>query len=242
MFEDSLLESGGRMNTKKPLTVFLSFAIQSIILAVLVLIPLIYTEALPRRELMTFLMAPPPPPPPPPPPAPAAPVRVAPRIIQKPQEMVQPKAIPKLVAIIEEEPLPPQAPVGGVVGGTNFGLAGAGVGGVLSGIIAPPPPPPPPPPERVRVGGQVQSARLVDQPRPVYPALARQARIQGTVRLEAVISKVGTIEELTVVSGHPLLIQAALDAVKQWRYQPTELNGVPVVVVTTIEVNFTLGG
>ena len=92
------------------------------------------------------------------------------------------------------------------------------------------------------MGGQVQSAKLLNQPRPSYPPLARQARIQGTVRLEAVISKDGAIEELKVVSGHPLLIQSAIDAVKQWRYQPTQLNGVAVEVVTTIDVNFTLGG
>ena len=241
MFEDSLLEYGGRMKTKKSTTVMMSFVIQSVIVFVLILIPLIYTEALPSRELMTFLMAPPPPPPPPPPPAPAA-VRVAPRVIQRPQEMVQPKAIPKQVARIVEDPLPPPGPVGGVVGGIDPGFTGA-AGGVLGGIIdAPPPPPPPPPPERVRVGGQVQAANLINSPRPAYPALARQARIQGKVLLEAVISKEGTIEELKVVSGHPLLIQSALDAVKQWRYRPTMLNGVSVEVVTTIEVNFTLGG
>jgi protein TonB len=154
--------------------------------------------------------------------------------------MVQPKAIPREVAIIREDPLPPPGPVGGVVGGIDSGLAGGGVGGVLGGIIAAPPPPPPPQ-ERIRVGGQVQSARLVNQPRPVYPPLARQARIQGTVRLEAVINKEGLIEELTVVSGHPLLIKAAQDAVLQWQYQPTLLNGVAVEVITTIDVNFTMG-
>jgi protein TonB len=92
------------------------------------------------------------------------------------------------------------------------------------------------------VGGQVQSAKLVNQVRPVYPPLARQARIQGTVRLEAVINKDGVIEELKVISGHPLLIPAAQAAVAQWRYEPTLLNGVPVEVITTIDVNFTLGG
>ncbi|MBI4479037.1 MAG: TonB family protein [Acidobacteria bacterium] len=243
MFEDSLLEYGGRMRTKKPLAVFISFVIQTLITGIMVLIPLIYTEALPRRELMTFLMAPPPPPPPPPPPAPAPKVRVVPRVVQQPQEMVQPKAIPKQVAILKEEPLPPPGPVGGVVGGIDSGLMGGAAGGMLGGIIAAPPPPPPPPPqERIRVGGQVQSAKLVNQARPVYPPLARQARIQGTVRLEAVINKDGAIEELKVVSGHPLLIKAAQDAVLQWRYQPTMLNGVAVEVITTIDVNFTLGG
>jgi protein TonB len=240
MFEDSLLEYGGRLKTKKPLTVFASFVIQTVVVGIMVLIPLIYTEALPRHQLMSFLTAPPPPPPPPPPPATAPRVRVVPRVVQQPQEMVQPRAIPKEVAIIREDPLPPPGPVGGVVGGVAGGIPGGSAGGVLGGIIAAAPPPPPP--ERIRVGGQVQSAKLVNQARPTYPPLARQARIQGTVRLEAVISKNGAIEELKVVSGHPLLIQSAQAAVLQWRYEPTLLNGVPVEVITTIDVNFTLGG
>ena len=241
MFEESLLDSGRKIKTKKPLTVFVSFVGQCVMLGIMVLIPLIYTEALPKHQLMTFLMAPPPPPPPPPPPGPPPKVRVIPKVVQKPQEMVQPKAIPKQVAIIVEEPLPP-APVGGVVGGVAGGIPGGAAGGVLGGMIsaAPPPPPPPPPSEPIRVGGQVQSAKLVSQPRPAYPPLARQARVQGTVRLEAVINKEGAIDNLEVVSGHPLLIQSALDAVRQWRYQPTLLNGVPVEVITTIDVNFTL--
>jgi protein TonB len=244
MFEDSLFESGGRLKTKKKFTVFASFIIQSTIIGILVLIPLIYTEALPKHELLTFLMAPPPPPPPPPPPAMAPKVIVKPKAAPPPQEMVQPKAIPKQVARIVEEPPPPTTMAGGVVGGIAGGIGGGTTGGILGGIIAaapPPPPPPPPPQERIRVGGAVQQANLIAQPKPVYPPLARQARIQGTVKLEAVISKEGTIENLTVVSGHPLLIQAALDAVKQWKYKPTMLNGVPVEVVTTVDVNFTLG-
>src|SRR3989475_792792 len=105
-------------------------------------------------------------------------------------------------------------------------------------LIAPPPPPPPPPPQRIRVGGNVQAANLLSQVKPVYPPLAKQARIQGVVVLEAEISKEGTIDNLKVVTGHPLLIQSAIDAVKQWRYKPTLLNGEPVPVVTTITVNF----
>ena len=85
-------------------------------------------------------------------------------------------------------------------------------------------------PQRIKVGGNVQSAKLVRQPRPVYPPLAKQARISGVVKLSAVISKDGTIKELQVISGHPLLVPAALEAVKQWVYQPTLLNGEPVEV------------
>jgi protein TonB len=90
------------------------------------------------------------------------------------------------------------------------------------------------------VGGNVQSARLINQPKPVYPPLARQARIQGTVRFNAIIGNDGRIANLTLVNGHPLLVPAATAAVKQWVYNPTLLNGEPVEVVTVIDVNFTL--
>ena len=86
----------------------------------------------------------------------------------------------------------------------------------------------------------MQAAKLVRQPKPVYPPLAKQARIQGTVRFNAVIGKDGTIQNLTLVSGHPLLVPSATEAVSQWVYQPTLLNGEPVEVVTQIDVNFTL--
>ena len=159
MFEDSLIESGGQIKTKKGMTVFISAVVHSLLIVVLILIPLIYTDTIEARQLITFL-------------------------------------------------------------------------------VALPPPPPPPPPQRVRVGGNVQAANLLSQVKPVYPPLAKQARIQGVVVLEAIISKEGTIDNLKVITGHPLLIQAAIDAVKQWKYKPTQLNGEPVEVVTTITVNF----
>jgi protein TonB len=165
-------------------------------------------------------------------------------------KLMQPKAIPKNIAIIKEDDMPPPAAIAGVVGGVPGGVPGGTPGGVIGGIIsatpvAPPPPPKveapkPAAPQRIRVGGNVQKALLVHQPKPVYPPLARQARISGTVKLNAIISKDGAIEQLTVVSGHPLLIPAALEAVKQWRYKPTLLNGEPVEVITQIDVNFTL--
>ena len=93
---------------------------------------------------------------------------------------------------------------------------------------------------RIRIGGNVQAAKIIKRVQPVYPPLARQTRIQGTVRLHVIIAKDGTIKQLEITSGHPLLQQASLDAVKQWRYQPTLLNGKPVEVDTTIDVIFTL--
>jgi protein TonB len=92
----------------------------------------------------------------------------------------------------------------------------------------------------MRVGGNVQSANLINQVRPTYPPLAKAARVQGTVKFEAVIGKDGSIQNLHMISGPPLLVQAAMQAVQQWKYRPTLLNGEPVEVITTIDVNFTL--
>jgi TonB family protein len=95
-------------------------------------------------------------------------------------------------------------------------------------------------PNRIRVGGNVQQTKLIYGPRPAYPPLAKQARIQGVVKLNVVLSKEGTVENIEAASGHPLLVPAALDAVRQWVYQTTLLNGNPVEVVTVVDVNFTL--
>jgi serine/threonine-protein kinase len=103
-----------------------------------------------------------------------------------------------------------------------------------------PPPSKPQPPQRIRVGGQVMSARLIFHPKPEYPPLAKMARVQGVVRLDAVIGKDGTVQELRLISGHPLLVKAAMDAVKDWRYQPTLLKDESVEVATEIDVNFAL--
>ncbi len=129
---------------------------------------------------------------------------------------------------------------GGVPGGVPGGQAGGIVGGVLGGVSSAPPPPKPKPPKRIRVSSGVQEAKLVHRAQPVYPSIAKQARIQGTVRLEAVIAKDGTIKNLKVIEGHPLLTQAAVQAVQQWRYEPTLLNNQPVEVQTYIDVHFKL--
>ena len=102
------------------------------------------------------------------------------------------------------------------------------------------PAPPKPVQSRIKVGGNVTAARILNRTTPIYPPLARQTRISGTVRLHAIIAKDGTVQQLEVLSGHPLLVQAALDAVRQWRYQPTLLNGEPVEVDTTVDVIFSL--
>ena len=251
MFEQTFVDGTGKTN--KSWTILVSFAIQIALVGVAIIIPLIYFDALPKTQLTTFLTAPPPPPPPPSPP-PATAVQVT-KVIHKQFDaghLTAPKTIPKDIKMIKEEELPP-ASSGGVVGGVAGGVPGGSLGGVLGGIVgglpsaAPPPPPPPPPAEKpkppaapIRVGGNVQQANLIRQVKPNYPPLAKQARIQGTVKFNAVIAKDGTIQNLTVVSGHPMLVQSALEAVKQWLYKPTLLNNEAVEVITTIDVNFTL--
>ncbi|HZP34393.1 MAG TPA: energy transducer TonB [Candidatus Acidoferrales bacterium] len=242
MFDDLVESSVVKKKTNTGWAVVLSTIVQVCVLVVLILIPLIYTQALPKAMLTTLLIAPPPPPPPPPPPA-EAPKVIKPvaRLIQQ-GKLTQPRAIPKQVAVFKEAELPPEAPVaaGGVLGGVDSGL----LGGLGAGpaVAAPPPPPPPKQTQRIKLGGQVVAAKLLAQPQPVYPPLARQARIQGNVVLHAIIDKDGRVGELQVISGHPLLVQSALEAVKNWRYQPTQLNGEPVEVDTTITVSFVLGG
>ena len=156
-----------------------------------------------------------------------------------------PTAIPKKVAMIkEDEAPPPSTGVAGVVGGVPGGVPGGAMGGVLGGIIGNTPTvvPKAATPQRVRVSQGVSQGLLIRQVKPNYPALARSARIQGAVVLQALISKDGSIENLHLVSGHPMLAPAAIDAVKQWKYKPYFLNGEPVEVETTINVNFTLAG
>src|SRR5205814_1159233 len=184
------------------------------------------------------------PPPPPPPPPPQAP-KVQPKPVVRQfiaNQLIAPKVIPKTVNKVEESAPPPDAGIG-VVGGVGDagGVAGGVIGGVIGGVgPAPPPPPPKKPSGPVRVGGQVAEANLIRKVQPVYPPLAKSARVQGTVEFTATISKDGNIENLVLVRGHPLLVNAAKEAVLQWKYRPTLLNGQPVEVITDIIVNFTL--
>jgi protein TonB len=243
MFEDSLIESGGRLKTQRGRTTTVAFILEVMVIIVMILIPLIFTEALPRTQLMTFLVAPPPPPPPPPPPA--AVVKV-PKVIQTDivnGELRTPTKIPQKVQMIKEDEAPPPVSTSGVIGGIG-GMPGGQMGGVIGGIVAAAnlPVPKIAAPQRIRVSSGVSQGLLVRKVQPAYPPLARQARIQGVVILQAQISKEGNIENLQLISGHPMLAPAAIDAVKQWKYRPYLLNGEPVEVETQVQVNFTLSG
>jgi periplasmic protein TonB len=176
---------------------------------------------------------------------------VAPRRFN-PGELTAPRTVPKDLpqAVAVAEPLLPQAPdlaavpdgvPGGVPGGVIGGLAGA-----LPSLVVPPPPPAAKAvpaaavTRRLEVGGAVQAAKLIHEVQPLFPKLAEEARIGGVVRLKAVIATDGHIKDLTLISGHPLLIQSAMKAVRQWVYRPTYLNGQPAEVDTEIDVTFAL--
>jgi protein TonB len=223
----------------KPWTVGVSMILQAVILSILILIPLIYTEALPKGFMNTFLVAPAPPPPPPPPAAQVKVVHAPPRIIPL-NKMVAPTVIPKKIEVVHDA-----APdMAGVEGGIGV-PGGTGIpGGVLGGIIggsAPPPPPAPVHTGPLRVGGNVEAGRVLEKVDPTYPPIARAARIQGTVVLHAIVGKDGTIQKLTYVSGPAMLMNACMSAVHQWRYKPYILDGEPWEVDTEISCVFSVG-
>ncbi len=249
LFEDSLLEASSGQRKRRTWTTLLACVLQCLLVAVLILIPLWFTDVLPKQQLLTFLEAPPPPPPPPA----AAPAPKAVRVVKVTSDIANgqlrtPGRIPARVQMIKEDDAPPPTISEGVVGGVPGGVPGGQLGGVIGGIISsnsslgavPTLSKPAAMPQRVRVSQGVSKGLLVYHIDPPYPVLARQAHIQGTVVLTAFIDKEGIIQNLQVVSGHPLLTPAAVEAVKQWKYKPFLLNGQPVGVETTVIVNFRL--
>jgi protein TonB len=242
MFEDSLFDSGAGSRSRKTWPKLASVAIEGLAIGVLVTLPLIYTQALPEQLWLGVLEAPPPP-------LGRAPVQEArprPRATHgqvDDQVFREPSTIPRVTSMEREEPASAEGPP------RMDGLVEGGVpGGVPNSVIteiarsAPPVMVKPSAPGKLRVSSGVAAGMLVHQVKPQYPPLAVQARIQGTVVLQAVIGKDGTVRDLHLVSGHPMLAPAAIEAVKQWRYRPYLLNDEPVEVDTQVNVNFTLGG
>jgi protein TonB len=243
-----LVYSAHRSHDWKRAATSLAYVVELMLVGALILVPLVYTQALPRQWLITGLYIPPPPPGPPPTQRAGRPA--APSHRPAVDVFTAPVSIPPVVAVISESPEPPRVgdgPVGPIVPGVPSGF-GPGTGYIPGGApweAATPPPPLPTPhaparPQMVRRGGDVIAAMALYQPKPVYPPLAIMARIQGTVVLQAIIGTDGSVRNLKALSGHPLLVPAAIDAVKTWRYQPTLLNAEPVEVLTQIDVKFEL--
>lgn len=241
MFEDSLLESAGRIPSRRGLTTATSLALQSLLVASLMLLPLVYTDALPERWWLVdriFVPASPPPP-----------VGAARQVHATPAatseiwdgHILQPRHIPRSFADMVEAQAPPVGFIEGVPYGTTDGARDGVPSGVLTPGAASPPSPLKPPLARLRVSQGVVEGLLIHQVKPIYPRLAMQAHIRGDVILHAVIGRDGAVSSLQVVQGHPLLAPAAIDAVREWRYKPYTLNGEPVEVETLITVRFVLG-
>jgi len=242
LFCDSLLDSSARERKRRGLATTVSFIFQCLVVSTLLILPLMFTEALPTAQLVTMLVAPPPPPPPPPPPAAAVEI-VRQTDMMSDGQLRTPTRIPRRVEMIREEEVPPPSN-GGVVGGIPGGIPGGQLGGVIGGILSSTSSiaaiPKLEPVKRVRVSQGVTQGMALKKVEPAYPKLAISMRVTGAVVLKAIIGKDGGIKELQVVSGHPILVPSALDAVKQWQYRPYLLNGEPVEVETTITVTFQL--
>jgi protein TonB len=237
----STLESSWDKSAHRGWSAVASFGFQLMALSLLLLIPLFTVQGPPRLLLWDVVLAPPPAPPP------------APSFVQEHQHrlgnmngvhLVPPTTIPLTIAQVPEAQAPaaPDLHELGVAGET-----GSRRGGVTNSIgdpatVATPPPPPPPAPTHPLKISHWAEGNVIYRVQPVYPPLARQARIQGTVQLRAIISKTGAIERLMLESGHPMLAGAAIDAVRKWRYRPYLLNDQPVEIETEITVNFVLSG
>jgi len=241
LFHDSLVVSGAKSRPRNPWAAVGSVSLLSLLLLALVVIPLFDTDTLPKRETLTMLYVPPA--------AAASSVTRLPVPTSTSRNTPTNMRIP--IAVHTTQEAPPSPPVdlaGGLVGGVPGGVVGGIPGGALSEVLsragsAPAlAKTPAPAPKRIRVPAQVAEANLVYDVTPKYPPEAGRARIEGTVVLMAVIGKDGTVRDVRVENGLPLLAQAAIDAVKQWRYKPYLLNGEPVEVDSHITINFTLSG
>lgn len=244
MFADSLLETSWAHRGRRSWTTLTSFGLQAVVIGLLLLIPILTTVGLPANPPITTPVswgAPPP----------AAPptrhrVTMLVRSNLADNVLIQPPSIPSHVRILNETEAPPQVSYSGdpgVIGSTGRAGSALGVLGSLNESLSRVQPPPPPATikREFRTSSMLEGS-LIRRVQPIYPPLARSARVQGSVLLAAEISKDGTIKDLKLISGHPMLVPAAIQAVSQWRYRPYVLNGEAIEVETQITVNFTLSG
>lgn len=237
MFEDSTFESTGKIKTRSRRWMILTLTVNGTILAVLILLPLIYPDALPRHVMTTLLMAP-----------------EAPKLQPKPEEvkvrptarrdisemagtqLIAPPRIPRIIKLVDPDEKSLRELARADIGPTTPGGDGRDPFGNSQPVTVVHPPTPAP----VRLTSRLAASTIIYKTIPQYPPIAKAARVEGTVVMEAMISKVGTIEGLHVISGPAMLQQSAIDAVRMWRYRPYMLNGQAVEVETTVNVIFKL--
>ena len=243
-----LLEENHIKTGSRTLSGAIAVLLHVVVIAGPILAGLYYTDSININQFaLTKLVAPPPPPPP------ATGEVIKPKVVHhmlmNAGKLIVPTVIPKHIAEIKEAPLEHDS-FGGVAGGVPGGVPGGQLGGVLGGVIggvlntaARPVPPPPSikPNGPVRVGGHVRQPKAIVIVQPQYPLLAREGHIQGQVRIDAVLDQQGNVVEMKVISGPPLLYQAALDALKKWKYEPTYLNDQPIAVQMVVTITFQLG-
>jgi protein TonB len=237
LFRESLIASG-KSKRRNPWATAGAVALQLVLLAAVIVIPLFHTDPLPKRQTVTMLYLQPPPG------AIGAPAKFR---APKPASTYTPPTtrITAPETKIQEAPPPPVGATGGIVGGVPGGVIGGLPGGVVSQMLngttsVPVPAPAPAPVKRMRIASRVAEANLIHDVAPTYPAEAGRERIEGTVVLMALIGPDGRVKDIRVESGLPVLAQAAVEAVKQWRYKPYLVDGAPVEVDSRITINFTL--
>ncbi len=243
-----LLEQNPMRSGSKTLDVAVAVVLHVLVIGTPILLGLFYTDTINIKQYASMLLVAPAPPPPPPPAASVV-IKAAPvhRTFISAGKLLAPTIIPKEIAQLKEAPPEPDT-FGGVAGGVPGGVPGGQmdgvIGGVLAGVmntgarlIAPPTGKPGAP---MRVGGRIRPPKVIVQTYPEYPTLARQARIQGQVQIDAILDEQGNVADMRVVSGPPLLHQAALDALKKWKYEPTYLNDRPISVELIVTITFHL--
>jgi protein TonB len=250
VFLNALLEMPSTKRTRRsPLEWAAAGGLHIALIAALILVPLYTTGTIQLSEREEIPLVAPPPPAPPPPVGRAVVPRTAhthARLTYELGKFSAPTSIPKKLSSEDGAAAPPD--LSGVVGGVPGGVIGGQIGGVVGGVLGGTEPSAPAPPQLtrparkiVRVGSNLKAPRQTSSVQPEYPTLARQARIFGTVVVDAVIDERGNVIQARAVSGHPLLIDAALRAVLQWKYEPTSLNGQPISVELRLLVNFNPG-
>ena len=253
VFDEALLGKSSLGHQRSPAEWLISVAVHAAIVAALLIVPLFYTQVIDLQQFEnTYLAAPPTPVPPPPPPpvGVVTPKQALLKVLPMTAKLTMPTAVPKTINVPSSTAEAPADIIAGIPGGIPGGVPGGQIGGVLGGILgstgpsAPPPPPiaaaQPVPSGPLHVGGEVKPPLEIYKPLPKYPILAVQARVEGDVEIDAVIDKDGNVVQARAMSGPGVLIAAALEAVKHWKYQPTYLNGVPWPLELTVHVTFSL--